>query len=178
MGVSEAAAYDYKGWNRVPPGVLVAKSGKQIKSLPIYVLNGPTLNLLGTREPEIYGRTTLPQIRNLVAERADAHGFKIVFRQSNHEGDLIDWIQEARAKGCGVILNGAAYTHTSIAIYDALKTLGKPIIEVHLSNPHAREPFRHRSYVSKAANGVICGLGAQGYLAAVDAMASLVKGQS
>lgn len=156
----------------------MAKSGKQNKSLPIYVLNGPTLNLLGTREPEIYGRTTLPEIRNMVAERADRRGFKIVFRQSNHEGDLIDSIQEARAKGCGVILNGAAFTHTSIAIYDALKTLGKPIIEVHLSNPHAREPFRHRSYVSKVATGVICGLGAQGYLAAVDAIMSLVKGQS
>ena len=155
----------------------MAKSGKQIKSLPIYVLNGPTLNLLGTREPEIYGRTTLAEIRNKVVERADRYGFKVVFRQSNHEGDLIDWIQEARSKGCGVILNGAAYTHTSVAIYDALKSLGKPIIEVHLSNPHAREHFRHRSYVSMVANGVICGLGAQGYLAAVDAMASLIKGQ-
>ena len=176
-GVSVAAAYDYKERNHAPSGDPLAKSGKQIKTLPIYVLNGPTLNLLGTREPEIYGRTTLPEIRNLVAERADHHGFKIVFRQSNHEGDLIDWIQEARVKGCGVILNGAAYTHTSIAIYDALKALAKPIIEVHLSNPHAREPFRHRSFVSKAATGVIVGLGAQGYLSAVDAMAALVKGK-
>ena len=167
---------DYKERNRARSGDPLAKSGKQIKTLPIYVLNGPTLNLLGTREPEIYGRTTLPEIRNLVAERADRHGFKIVFRQSNHEGDLIDWIQEARVKGCGVILNGAAYTHTSIAIYDALKALDKPIIEVHLSNPHAREPFRHRSFVSKVATGVIVGLGAQGYLSAVDAMAALVKG--
>jgi len=177
LGVSVSAACDYKERNRALPGVPLAKSGKQIKSLPIYVLNGPTLNLLGTREPEIYGRTTLAEIRNLVAERADRYGIKIVFRQSNHEGDLIDWIQEARAKGCGVILNGAAYTHTSVAIYDALKALGKPTIEVHLSNPHARERFRHRSYVSMVANGVICGLGAQGYLAAVDAMASLIKGQ-
>ena len=178
MGVSVCAACDYKERNRALPGDPLAKSGKQIKSLPIYVLNGPTLNLLGTREPEIYGYTTLPEIRNLVAERADRHGLKIVFRQTNHEGDLIDWIQEARTKACGVILNGAAYTHTSIAIYDALKTLAKPIIEVHLSNPHAREPFRHRSYVSKAATGVIVGLGAQGYLAAVDAMAALVKVKS
>lgn len=178
MGVSVSVAGDYKGRNHALPGGPLAKSGKQIKSLPIYVLNGPTLNLLGTREPEIYGYTTLPEIRNMVAERANQHGLKIVFRQSNHEGDLIDWIQEARAKGCGVILNGAAYTHTSIAIYDALKALGKPIIEVHLSNPHAREPFRHRSFVSKVATGVIVGLGAQGYLAAVDAMASLIKGKT
>lgn len=156
----------------------MAKSGKKNNMLPIYVLNGPTLNLLGTREPEIYGRTTLPQIGKMAAARAKTLGLSIVFRQSNHEGELIDWIQEARLKASGVILNGAAYTHTSIAIYDALKALGKPIIEVHLSNPHAREPFRHRSYVSKVANGVICGLGAQGYLAAVDAMASLIKGQS
>jgi len=153
----------------------LAKSGKQIKTLPIYVLNGPTLNLLGTREPEIYGRTTLPEIRNLVAERADHHGFKIVFRQSNHEGDLIDWIIEARTKAAGVILNGGAFTHTSIAIHDAIRALGKPLIEVHLSNPHAREEFRHRSYVSLVANGVIVGLKEQGYLLAVDALAHLLK---
>src|SRR5579862_4909369 len=96
VGVSVSVAYDYKERNHALPGDHLAKSGKQIKTLPIYVLNGPTLNLLGTREPEIYGRTTLPEIRNLVAERADRHGFRIVFRQSNHEGDLIDWIQEAR----------------------------------------------------------------------------------
>ena len=156
----------------------MAKSGKQIKTLPVYVLNGPTLNLLGTREPEIYGRTTLAEIGSLVGERARRQGLKIVFRQSNHEGELIDWILEARLKGSALILNAGAYTHTSIAIYDALKTLGKPIIEVHLSNPYAREPFRHRSYVSKVANAVLCGLGAQGYLAAVDAIASLIKGQT
>ncbi|MBS0471505.1 MAG: type II 3-dehydroquinate dehydratase [Proteobacteria bacterium] len=153
----------------------MAKSGNKNKALPIYVLNGPTLNLLGTREPEIYGRTTLAEIGKLTAARAKTHGLAIVFRQSNHEGELVDWIQEARTKGCGVILNGAAYTHTSIAIYDALKALDKPIIEVHLSNPHAREPFRHRSFVSKVATGVICGLKEQGYLAAVDAMAVLIK---
>ena len=146
--------------------------------LPIYVLNGPTLNMLGTREPEIYGRTTLAEIGALVEARARSHGFGVVFRQSNHEGVLVDWIQEAREKGCGVILNGAAYTHTSIAIHDALKALGKPIIEVHLSNPHAREPFRHLSYVSMVATGVICGLKELGYLAAVDAMAVLVKGRA
>jgi len=156
----------------------LAKSGKQNKALPIYVLNGPTLNLLGTREPEIYGRTTLAQIGKLVTARAKSHGLAVVFRQSNHEGVLVDWIQEARLAGCGLILNAAAYTHTSVAIHDALKSLEKPIIEVHLSNPHAREPFRHRSFVSKVATGVICGLKEQGYLAAVDAMAVLIKGQS
>ncbi len=156
----------------------MAKSGKQNKALPIYVLNGPTLNLLGTREPEIYGTTTLAEIGLLCADRAKGHGLSVDFRQSNHEGELVDWIQEARAKSCGVILNGAAYTHTSIAIHDALKALDKPIIEVHLSNPHAREPFRHRSFVSKVATGVICGLKEQGYLAAVDAMAVLIKGRS
>jgi 3-dehydroquinate dehydratase-2 len=169
---------DYKGRIQPPIGVPLAKSGKQNKALPIYVLNGPTLNLLGTREPEIYGHTTLADIGKLVTARAKTHGLAVVFRHSNHEGTLIDWIQEARQKGCGVILNGGAYTHTSIAIYDALKSLGKPIIEVHLSNPHARERFRHRSFVSMVANGVICGLKEQGYLAAVDAMATLIKGQS
>lgn len=156
----------------------MAKSGKQNKALPIYVLNGPTLNLLGTREPEIYGSTTLGQIAKLAAARARSHGLSVVFRQSNHEGELVDWIQEARLKGSGIVLNAAAYTHTSIAIHDALKALGKPIIEVHLSNPHAREPFRHRSFVSKVATGVICGLKEQGYLAAIDAMAVLIEGQS
>lgn len=156
----------------------MAKSGNKNKALPIYVLNGPTLNLLGTREPEIYGSTTLAQIAKLVAARAKSHGLSVVFRQSNHEGELVDWIQEARLKGSGVVLNGAAYTHTSIAIHDALKALGKPIIEVHLSNPHAREPFRHRSFVSKVATGVICGLKEQGYLAAIDAMAVLIEGRS
>ncbi len=154
----------------------MAKSGKQNKALPIYVLNGPTLNLLGVREPEIYGRTTLAEIGRLVAARAKSHGLAVVFRQSNHEGELVDWIQEARAKGAGVVINPAAYSHTSIAIHDALKALDKPVIEVHLSNPHARELFRHRSFVSKVATGVICGLKEQGYLAAVDAMAVLIKG--
>jgi 3-dehydroquinate dehydratase-2 len=156
----------------------LAKSGRQTKALPIYVLNGPTLNLLGAREPEIYGRTTLAEIGAMTAARAKAHGLTVEFRQSNHEGELVDWIQEVRTKGCGVVLNAAAYTHTSVAIYDALKALDKPIIEVHLSNPHAREPFRHRSFVSKVATGVICGLKEQGYLAAIDAMAVLIKGQA
>ncbi|MBV9331720.1 MAG: type II 3-dehydroquinate dehydratase [Alphaproteobacteria bacterium] len=144
--------------------------------LPIYVLNGPTLNLLGQREPEVYGRTTLAEIGKSVAARARDHGLSVVFRQSNHEGDLIDWIIEARSKGSGVILNAGAFTHTSIAIYDALRAFGKPIIEVHLSNPHARERFRQRSFVSLVADGVIVGLREQGYLLATDAMARLVEG--
>ena len=143
--------------------------------LPVYVLNGPNLNLLGMREPEIYGRASLADIEQAVTARAKTHGLGIVFHQSNHEGVLVDWIQEARTKGSGVIVNPGAYSHTSIAIYDAFKALDKPIIEVHLSNPHQREVFRHRDYVSLVAKGVIVGLGMSGYLFAVDAMAELVK---
>jgi 3-dehydroquinate dehydratase II len=143
--------------------------------LPVYVLNGPNLNLLGMREPEIYGRATLADIEQAVAARAKTHGLDIVFRQSNHEGVLVDWIHEARAKSSGVIVNPGAYSHTSIAIYDAFKALDKPIVEVHLTNPHRREEFRHRDYVSEVAKGVIVGLGLSGYLFAVDALAELVK---
>ncbi len=154
----------------------MAPKSKRTKALPIYVLNGPNLNLLGSREPEVYGRTTLAEIGRKVAERAKAHGLKTVFRQTNHEGELVDWVQEARTKSAGVILNAGAYTHTSVALHDALRALDKPLIEIHLSNPHAREPFRHHPYVSTIANGVILGLGASGYLAGVDALASLIKG--
>jgi len=147
-------------------------------TLPIYVLNGPTLNLLGTREPEIYGSTTLAQIEEMVTAHAKERGYEIVFRQSNHEGDLVDWIQEARQKGCGVIINGAAYTHTSIAILDALRALDKPIIEVHLSNPYRRESYRRHSYVAEAATGSIVGLKEIGYLMAVDAIVKLTKAGS
>ena len=143
--------------------------------LPVYVLNGPNLNLLGMREPEIYGRATLKDIEQAVEARAKGHGFSVVFRQSNHEGVLVDWIQEARTQASGVIINPGAYSHTSIALYDAFKALDKPIIEVHLSNPHQREAFRHHDYVSKVAKGVISGLGMKGYLYAIDAMADLVK---
>ena len=143
--------------------------------LPVYVLNGPNLNLLGTREPEIYGRATLADIEKAVTKRAKTHRLNVVFRQSNHEGELVDWIQEARTKACGVIINPSAYSHTSIAIYDAFKALEKPIIEVHLSNPRQREAFRHRDYVGEVATGAIEGLGMNGYLLAVDAMAELVK---
>ena len=142
--------------------------------LPVYVLNGPNLNLLGSREPEVYGRQTLSDIEEAVTKRAKSHGLKVVFRQSNHEGELVDWIQEARPKSSGVIINPGAYSHTSVALHDAFKALEKPIIEVHLSNPYRREPFRHHSYVSSVATGVIAGLGGIGYLLAVDAIAELV----
>jgi 3-dehydroquinate dehydratase-2 len=144
-------------------------------SLPLYVLNGPNLNLLGVREPEVYGRATLADIEQSVVARAKGVGLEVVFRQSNQEGTLVDWIQEARTKASGVIINPGGYSHTSVAIYDALKALDKPIIEVHLSNPQQREAFRHHDYVSQVAKGVIMGLGASGYLYAVDAMAELVK---
>ena len=143
-------------------------------ALPVYVLNGPNLNLLGTREPDVYGRATLKDIEKAVKARAKAQGLTVVFRQSNHEGELVDWIQEAREKASGVIINPGAYSHTSIAIFDAFKALDRPIIEVHLSNPHQRENFRHHDFVSQVAKGVITGLGSTGYLLAVDAMAELV----
>ena len=145
---------------------------------PIYVLNGPMLNLLGTREPEIYGSTTLADIEKAVTARAKAAGLKIVFRQSNHEGELVDWVQEARNKASGLIINAAAYTHTSVALLDALRALDKPIIEVHLSNPYQREQYRRHSYVSEVATGVICGLKDNGYLLAVDALTKLIKVKS
>jgi len=143
-------------------------------SKTIYILNGPNLNLLGTREPEIYGYDTLADVEARARSRAAAHGYELVFRQSNHEGEIVTWIQEAREKAVAVIINPAAYTHTSVAILDALKMLNVPVIELHLSNPHRREPFRHHSYVSLAATAVIAGLGAKGYGIAVDAAAGLL----
>jgi 3-dehydroquinate dehydratase-2 len=140
---------------------------------PIYILNGPNLNLLGAREPEVYGSTTLADIQAACEQKAKGLGRGIAFRQSNHEGELVDWIQEARTGASGLILNAGAYSHTSVAILDALKSLSIPIIEVHLSNIFAREEFRHHSFVSGVAKGVICGFGAQGYLLALEAMASL-----
>ena len=148
---------------------------KKSKALPIYVLNGPNLNLLGLREPQIYGRTTLAEIGRMVARQAKTHGLSVVFRQSNHEGDLIDWIQEARTKAAGLIVNGGAYTHTSVALHDALRAVDRPLVEVHLSNPFAREEFRHNSLISPLAQGVIVGFGAQSYVLAVDALASLIE---
>ena len=142
---------------------------------PIYVLNGPNLNLLGTREPEIYGHTTLSDIEEDCRFCAESRGLTIAFRQTNHEGELVDWVQEARLASSGLILNAGAYTHTSVALHDALKSFSQPAVEVHISNPYRREPFRHTSYVSPAVTGVICGLGAQGYLLALEALAKLIK---
>ena len=139
----------------------------------LYVLNGPNLNLLGEREPDIYGHDTLDDVRQRCEAAAD--GATVVFLQSNHEGQLVDWIQEARTKASALIINPAAYTHTSVALYDALKTLKIPVIECHLSNPAAREAFRHHSYVSLAATGVIAGLGVQGYELAVKAALNLIR---
>ena len=142
---------------------------------PIYILNGPNLNLLGQREPEIYGRQTLADLEALTRAKAASLGHEIVFRQTNREGELVDWIQEARAQGSAVIINAAAYSHTSVAIHDALKAVDLPVIEVHLSNIHRRESFRHHSYISAASDGVIVGLGAQGYELAVEAAFALAK---
>lgn len=139
----------------------------------VYVINGPNLNLLGTREPGIYGRASLADIEELCRAAAEPHGLAIDFRQSNHEGDLVSWIQEAGAAGAvGVVLNAAAYTHTSIAILDAVKACPAPVIEVHLSNIHAREEFRRTSYLSQAAKGVICGFGPLGYALAISGLAA------
>jgi 3-dehydroquinate dehydratase-2 len=141
----------------------------------IYVLNGPNLNLLGTREPKIYGRATLADVEKLCRKTAADHELGIVFRQSNHEGQLVDWINEAHAeKAAGLIINPAGYTTTSIAILDALFILEGPVIEIHISNIHKREEFRHNSYVSKAARAVICGFGVHGYALAIAGLAALL----
>lgn len=140
----------------------------------VFVLNGPNLNMLGLREPGVYGTTTLKDIEAAVRETADRLGFEIDFRQSNHEGVLVDWIQEAREKACGIVVNPGAYTHTSVALHDAFKAVGLPVIEVHISNIFARESFRHHSYVSPVASGVLCGLGPHGYELALEALARIV----
>ncbi len=141
---------------------------------PIYVLSGPNLNLLGVREPEIYGRDTLADVQARCEARAKTHGLSVVFRQSNHEGQLIDWVQEAREAGCALVINPAGYGHTSVALLDALKTLAIPVVECHLSNPAAREDFRRTTYVSLAATGVVSGFGAASYELAVEAAAGLI----
>jgi 3-dehydroquinate dehydratase-2 len=148
----------------------MAPSAKQT----IYILNGPNLNQLGTREPEIYGHETLAGIEGRARTRAASHGLELVFRQSNHEGELVTWIQEARTEAVALILNAGAYTHTSVAILDALKMLAIPAIELHLSNPHRRESFRHHSYVALGSTAVIAGIGPAGYELAVDAAAGMV----
>jgi 3-dehydroquinate dehydratase-2 len=144
----------------------------------ILVLNGPNLNLLGVREPKTYGSETLADIEEACLERAAGLDLALDFRQSNHEGQLVDWIQEARESADGIIINAGAYTHTSIAILDALRACELPIIEVHLSNIFAREPYRHHSYISSVARGMICGFGAQSYILALDAIAYVLEAAS
>ena len=141
----------------------------------VVVLNGPNLNMLGKREPNIYGRDTLADVETACRLHAKTLGLALDFRQSNHEGELVGWIQEARGKAAGIVINAAALTHTSVALLDALQAAEVPTIEVHLSNIYRREPFRHHSYISRAAVGVICGLGPRGYLMALDALAGMVK---
>ena len=151
---------------------------KEPMAKPIYVLNGPNLNLLGRREPAIYGHASLNDVRARAEERAKAVGLAIDFRQSNDEGELVDWVQEAREKASGIIVNAGAYSHTSIALLDALQAAELPVIEVHLSNIFRRETYRQHSYISLAAKGVICGLGAKGYELALEAMAETLAGLS
>jgi 3-dehydroquinate dehydratase-2 len=142
----------------------------------VFVLNGPNLNLLGTREPAVYGAQTLADVQQLCAQACARHGLALRFHQSNHEGALLDWLHEAgglHAGGqlAGVVLNAGAYTHTSVALLDAIKGTGVPLIELHISNVHARESFRHHSYISPVARAVVCGLGVAGYGLAIDAIA-------
>lgn len=142
-----------------------------MNSTKILIINGPNLNMLGTREPEIYGSLTLTDIENACKDKAKSAGAEVGFFQSNHEGEMVSEIQQAASNGfTGIIINAGAYTHTSVAIHDALKMTGLPIMEVHLSNIYKREEFRHKSYISSLAEGVICGLGVKGYLAAIDAL--------
>ena len=140
----------------------------------VFVINGPNLNLLGEREPEIYGRESLADIEAAAIARGADLGLSVSFRQSNHEGVLIDWVHEARREAAGIVVNAGGLTHTSIALLDALNAFAGPVIEVHLSNIHRRESFRHRSYVALGATGSICGLGSHGYLLALDALAKII----
>ncbi|HML09051.1 MAG TPA: type II 3-dehydroquinate dehydratase [Xanthobacteraceae bacterium] len=146
-------------------------------SKTVYILNGPNLDLLGSREPEIYGRATLADVEKLCRATAEQHGLAVEFRQSNHEGAIIDWIHEARAReAAGLIINAAGLTHSSVAILDALLAMAAPVIEVHISNIHAREPFRRHSYISRAARAVICGFGIDGYALAIHGLAAMIGG--
>ena len=143
-------------------------------SLTVMVLNGPNLNMLGVRQPQFYGSESLSDIKYACSAKASKLGLEIDFRQSNHEGELITWIQEARGKMAGIVINAAAYTHTSVAVLDALSLVELPIIEVHLSNVYARDSFRHHSYISAVANGVICGFGSHSYLFALEALKQII----
>jgi 3-dehydroquinate dehydratase-2 len=140
----------------------------------IHILNGPNLNRLGLREPGVYGSLTLADIESLTRQRARERGCEIVFRQSNHEGDLVDWLHEA-ADSAGIVLNAGAYTHTSVALHDAIRAIAAPVVEVHLSNVFAREAFRHHSTISPVVRGVICGFGPESYLLAVDSIAGAMS---
>ncbi len=141
---------------------------------PIYVLNGPNLNLLGRREPQIYGSATLGDIERRLGERAAQVGAELTFRQSNQEGELVTWIQEAGLGGAGVLLNAGAYTHTSVALRDAISGSGASVVEIHLSNVYAREPFRHKSLIAPVCAGVICGFGAMSYALGLDALVPIL----
>lgn len=140
----------------------------------VAVYNGPNLNLLGTRQPELYGRTTLADVETLCRARAAAHGLEVEFRQSNHEGELIDWVQSCRGRAAGIVINPGGLSHSSVALLDALLATDLPVIEVHVTNIHRREPFRHTSITGKAASGIIAGLGPTGYGLAIEAMAGLL----
>ncbi|CAA6605288.1 3-dehydroquinate dehydratase 2 [Rhodospirillaceae bacterium LM-1] len=153
---------------------MTTKRAKTGASPIVWVLNGPNLNLLGKREPEIYGRTTLPEIEKACQTRAKALDLAVDFRQTNYEGELVTWIQDSKGQASGMILNAGAYTHTSVALLDALNYAQLPTIEVHLSQPLNREPFRHHSFVTPAAQGLISGLGAHGYELALEALARLI----
>ena len=147
----------------------------------ILVLNGPNLNLLGTREPAVYGRETLADVERLCGDQGARLGVDVECRQSNHEGDLVDWIQEAgrmtvTGDAVGVVLNAGAYTHTSVALHDAIKGSGAVVVELHITNVHAREPFRHHSYISPAARGIVVGFGVQGYAIAIGALLRVASG--
>ena len=145
------------------------------KTLSILVLNGPNLNMLGVREPETYGHQTLNDLDKLCHDTAQTLGLKVECKQSNVEGELVTWIQESRSKNSGIIINAGAYSHSSVAILDALQAVKLPTIEVHISNIYSREAFRHHSVISKAAHGVICGLGLDGYVYALQAISKLIK---
>ncbi|GAB6967431.1 type II 3-dehydroquinate dehydratase [Komagataeibacter kakiaceti JCM 25156] len=140
----------------------------------IAVLNGPNLNMLGLRQPEVYGHATLDDVEQVCVQAAERLDVAIDFRQTNGEGELVSWIQECRGRARGIIINPAAYSHTSVALLDALLAVDLPVIEVHISNIHRREDFRHHSYVSRAAIGVICGLGVRGYALALQAMTDMI----
>ena len=156
--------------------MLPANAMPQIGPIPlIAVLNGPNMNMLGLRQPELYGRDTLDDVEGLCVETAEALDIAIDFRQSNHEGELVSWVQEFRSKAAGIVINPAGYTTTSVALMDALLASGLPVIEVHITNIYRREEFRQHSYVSRVAVGVICGLGVRGYALALTAMAALLQ---